>query len=216
MITKFGSETALLLIDVQVGVDDLAHWGGPNGRRNNPDAEVQLGKLLDGWRTRDLPVFWTLHNSREQYSPLRADVPGGASKPGFEPRSNEGVVRKDINGGFIGTNLEIMMRRAGVRRVVVGGFFTNFCVETTVRHGGNLGYDMYLAEDACATSNRIGFDGTDYDPQLVHDIAVASMHGEFCTALKTTDILMLIDQDAPHLRRVQGNEWASTVLKAAA
>ena len=57
MITKFGSETALLLIDVQVGVDDLVHWGGPNGRRNNPDAEARLAELLDGWRTRDLPVF---------------------------------------------------------------------------------------------------------------------------------------------------------------
>ena len=121
MITRFAGETALLLIDVQVGVDDLAHWGGPNGRRNNPDAETRLAALLDAWRTRDLPLFWTLHNSREEHSPLRADVPGGASKPGFEPRPDEGVVRKDINGGFIGSNLEIMMRRAGVRRVVVGG-----------------------------------------------------------------------------------------------
>jgi nicotinamidase-related amidase len=215
MIARFGHETALLLIDVQVGVDALTHWGGPTGRRNNPDAEDKLAAMLDAWRSRGLPVFWTQHNSREEHSPLRADGPGGAQKPGFEPRIDEGVVRKDVNGGFIGTSLEIMMRRAGARRMVVGGFFTNFCVETTVRHGGNLGFDTYLAEDACATSNRIGFNGTDYDPQLVHDVAVASMHGEFCTALKTADVLSLLESDASELRRVQGNEWASKVPIAA-
>ena len=39
MIRQFGKETPLLLIDVQKGVDVLQHWGGPTGRRNNPDAE---------------------------------------------------------------------------------------------------------------------------------------------------------------------------------
>ncbi|NBS28679.1 MAG: cysteine hydrolase, partial [Actinobacteria bacterium] len=42
MITKFTSDTALLLIDCQVGVDVLSHWGGPTGRRNNPDAESHM------------------------------------------------------------------------------------------------------------------------------------------------------------------------------
>ena len=40
MINRFGADTALLLIDVQRGVDVLDHWGGPTGRRNNPDAEA--------------------------------------------------------------------------------------------------------------------------------------------------------------------------------
>jgi hypothetical protein len=39
MIKQFGNDTAYLLIDVQKGVNELSHWGGPTGRRNNPEAE---------------------------------------------------------------------------------------------------------------------------------------------------------------------------------
>jgi len=79
-------------------------------------------------------------------------------------------------------------------------------VETTVRMAGNMGFDTYLVPDCCATSNRIGWDGADYDPELVHDMTVANLNGEFCTALTVGDTLALIDADAHHLDRVQGNE----------
>jgi hypothetical protein len=37
MIRRFGDDTALLVIDAQDGVNDLTHWGGATGRRNNPE-----------------------------------------------------------------------------------------------------------------------------------------------------------------------------------
>ncbi len=46
MISHFNADSALLLIDVQAGVDVLEHWGGPTGRRNNPRAEHVMGELL--------------------------------------------------------------------------------------------------------------------------------------------------------------------------
>ena len=141
-----GSVTRLpsLIVDAQVGVDDLVHWGGPTGRRNNPDAEEHLQRLVEQWRAARRPVAFTLHDSWEQDSPLKRSLPTGASKPGLEPRRGEIVVVKHVNGAFFGTDLEIQFRRAGVRRLVVGGYFTNFCVETTVRTAGNIGFDTYL------------------------------------------------------------------------
>ena len=68
---------------------------------------------------------------------------------------------------------------AGIQRLWVVGFFTNVCVETTVRMAGNMGFDTYLVHDACSTMNSIGLDGTDYDPELVHNMAVAGLHGDF-------------------------------------
>jgi len=206
MIQRFDAETALLLIDVQKGVDVLDHWGGPAGRRNNPQAEANLLLLLEGWRKHKLPVYYTMHDSREQRSPLKLSLPTGAIKEGLEPQPGEIVVRKDVNSGFIGTNLELMLTRKRIHRVVAAGFFTNMCVETTVRMAGNLGFDTYLVADACATTNRVSPDGIDRDPDLVHDMAVTSMDGEFCTALKTADVLGLLDQDSEHLVRRQGNE----------
>jgi nicotinamidase-related amidase len=206
MIDRFGDETALLIVDAQVGVDDLRHWGGATGRRNNQDAEKQLQRLLEEWRSAGRPVAFTLHDSWERDSPLKRSLPTGASKPGLEPRRDEVVVVKHVNGGFFGTDLEIQLRRAGVCRLVVGGFFTNFCVETTVRTAGNIGFDTYLAQDACATTNRIGPDGVDHDPEILHQLAVATMHGEFCTAVTTDDALDLLGRDRENLHRAQGNE----------
>jgi nicotinamidase-related amidase len=116
------------------------------------------------------------------------------------------VVTKDVNGGFFGTNLELELRRAAVARLVVAGFFTNMCVETTARTAGNLGFDTYVVGDACATTNRIGPDGVDHEPELIHQLSLASLHGEFCTVLQTADALALLTADAPALSRAQGNE----------
>ena len=125
---------------------------------------------------------------------------------GLEPLAGETVVTKDVNSAFIGTDLKLRLREKHCDRLVVAGFFTNFCVETTVRMAGNLGYNTYLVHDACAACNRIGPDGRDHDPQLAHDLAVANMHGEFCTALSTDQAVALTAADAPNLDRVQGNE----------
>jgi nicotinamidase-related amidase len=206
MIRKFDAITGLLLIDVQKGVDVLDHWGGPKGRRNNPQAEENIRMLLDGWRSNALPVFYTMHDSREQRSPLKLALPTGSIKEGLEPRSGETIIKKDVNSGFIGTNLELMLQRRRIHRLVVAGFFTNMCVETTVRTAGNLGFDTYVVEDACATTNRVGWDGVDRDAELVHAMAITNMDGEFCTALKTPDVLRLLNGDAADLRRRQGNE----------
>jgi nicotinamidase-related amidase len=206
VIKQFGRETALLLIDVQVGVDVLSHWGGPTGRRNNPDAENKMLQLLAAWRVAKLQVAFTRHDSREAASPLKFSLPTGAQKPGFEPVAGEIVVEKDVNSGFIGTDLEIKLRRANISRLAIVGFFTNFCVETTTRMSGNLGFDTYLVEDCCSTSNRVGPDGVDRDPELVHAMTVANLHGEFCTAIKFSDALGLVTGDNTSLSRCQGNE----------
>jgi len=206
MIQQLTVDTALLLVDVQKGVDVLQHWGGPTGRRNNPDAESQMLRLLAAFRQRGLTVAFTRHNSRETNSPLKFSLPTGDQKQGFETLPGEIVVSKDVNSGFIGTDLEIQLRRKGVSRLVIVGFFTNMCVETTTRMAGNLGFDTYLVPECCATSNRISLDGTDYDPELVHDMTVANLHREFCTAITPGDVLGLLDADAPGLERMQGNE----------
>ena len=206
MIPRFDTRTALLLIDVQHGVNELSHWGGPSGRRNNPRAEERMRALLGAFRERDLPVAFTRHDSREDASPLKLSLAGGAQLDGLETADGDIVVVKDVNSAFVGTSMEVRLRRAGVDRLLVAGFFTNFCVETSVRMAGNLGFDVYLAHDACATTNRVGPDGIDRDAELVHDVSVANLHGEFCTAISTEEALGLCERDAPDLVRAQGNE----------
>ena len=206
MIDKFGNETALLVIDAQVGVNRHDHWGGQSGHRNNPNSEQRIAELLAAWREARRPVFFTLHNSREDASPLKLSLDSGKPMPMLEPGPGETVVVKDVNSGFAGTNLELHLRRRGVSRLVVAGYFTNMCVETTVRAAGNLAYDTYLAHDACAAGNRAGPTGQMFDAEQVHAMSVANMHGEFCTAIHSSEAIALLGADAPGLCRMQGNE----------
>ena len=188
MIRKFQDETALLLVDVQKGVNDTLYYGGAKGGRKNPLAESNILKVLDKWRTSNL------------------SLESGGQIEGMKPQERDIVVVKDVNSGFIGTSLELDLRRAGIQRLLVLGFFTNVCIETTVRMSGNMGFDTYLVHDACAAMNSIGHDGKDYDPELVHNMAIGNLHGEFCTAISVNDALHLCEQDAEYLDRVQGNE----------
>jgi nicotinamidase-related amidase len=217
MIETFGSETALLGIDAQRGVNQHSHWGGSCGHRNNPEAEDRIAELLAAWRGHERLVYFTLHNSREAASPLKIALDSGKPLPGLEPLPSEKVVVKDVNSGFVGTDLEISLRRAGITRLVVAGYFTNMCVETAVRMAGNMGFDVYLAPDACAAGNRTGPHGIEFDAEQVHAMSVANMHGEFCTAITSAEAIGLLAGPNRDVLRVQGNEpYRQTELAEAA
>ena len=206
MIEKFDETTALLLVDVQKGVNEVKYYGGPSGKRNNHSAEENMRCLLAEWRRLGKRVAFTRHNSREINSPLKLELETGNQIEGLEINGPDIVVEKDVNSGFIGTSLELELRRSGINRLVVMGFYTNYCIETTVRMAGNLGFDTYLVHDACAAVNTMGHDGEYYEPDLVHNMSIASLHGEFCTAISKEVAMRLCFENCVDLERVQGNE----------
>jgi len=183
---RLTKNTALLMLDWQQGFEDHDYWGG---NRNNPHAEENALSLLDNWRSNKRPVFMCIHNSLDTNSLLRLDKPGGKLMSGFEPKDQETLLVKRVNSCFIGTDLEHLLRRQGISQLVVCGLTTNHCVSTTVRMAGNLGFEVDLIGDACATFDRTGTDGTLYTAQSVHDISLANIHNEFCRVKNTSDLL---------------------------
>ncbi len=177
-------DTTLLIIDVQQGFDD-PRWG----RRNNPGAEDNIARLLDAWRNTSRPIIHVRHLSSEEGSPLRPGQPGYAIKDAARPLPGEPVVEKSVNSAFIGTDLEARLRAAGVTTLVIAGLTTDHCVSTTTRMAGNLGFTAYVVSDATATFDRTSPDGRRYDATTVHDLALASLHGEFATVVTTADAL---------------------------
>lgn len=175
---------ALLIIDVQNGFDD-ERWGV----RNNPDAEDRIAELLEVWRRSGRPVIHVRHLSREPGSPLSPGQPGAEIKAAVAPLPGEKVVEKNVNSAFIGTDLEQHLRDSGIHEVVVTGLTTDHCVSTTARMAGNLGFETYLVADATATFGKTDQNGKYYDPQLIHDTALASIHGEFAEVLDAKDLV---------------------------
>ena len=175
----------LVLIDCQSGFDD-EQWGV----RNNPDFETNARELLNHWRSRSWPVVHVRHASKEIGSPLGADRPGFAFMNWAKPVEGERELIKNVNSGFIGTNLETILKQSGVVDVVMAGLTTNHCVSTTVRMAGNLGFNVELVGDACAAFERQGVGGEVFAADLVHRTALASLHGEFCTVVPVADIVI--------------------------
>jgi nicotinamidase-related amidase len=177
-------EAALLLVDVQQGFD-APGWG----ERNNPDAERNIARLLEAWREAGWPVLHVQHISVEPGSVLGPGQPGTELKPEAAPASEEPLFQKHVNSAFIGTDLEVHLRKRGIEALVIVGLTTNHCVSTTARMSGNLGFETFVVDDATATFDRVGHDGRRYDAAEVHAISLASLHGEFATVLRTDEVL---------------------------
>ena len=63
------------------------------------------------------------------------------------------VITKRQWGAFYGTELDLQLRRRGIRRIVLGGIATNIGVESTARAAAEHGYELVIAEDLCSTFN---------------------------------------------------------------
>jgi nicotinamidase-related amidase len=176
----------LLLIDVQVGMDDEAHWGG---NRNNKDAESKIVQLLERWRSLDLPVIHVQHSAQDPASKLHASHPGFAIKEIVKPKVGEAHIVKNVNSAFIGTNLQAHLDGNDLKTLVIVGLTTNHCVSTTARMAGNLGYDTYLISDATATFDRIGIHGEHYSAELIHLTTLANLQEEFVQVLSSRRVL---------------------------
>ena len=186
--------SCLILIDWQKGFRDLDYWG----QRNEHEAETNAAHLLRTWRKASGQVVHVHHDSTELRSPLRPGQPGNAFEEFACPIGDEHVYFKNVNSAFIGTTLDADLRRAGVSKLVLTGATTDHCVNTTARMAGNLGYEVLLASDACFTFERKTRSGCLLDPQLVHDVHLASLDGEFARVLTTQEILL---SEFPHFKK---------------
>jgi nicotinamidase-related amidase len=169
------------VIDVQVGMDDP---GRPP--RNNPDAEANIARLLDAFRSAGRLCIHVRHDAPDPASPFAPGRPGNVIKPIVAPLAGEWLIIKHVNSAFIGTDLEARLRNAGISALVITGEATNYCVETTARMASNLGFDAYVVDDATAAWDVTGPDGRRFTAADVHAMTLANLHEEFAT-IKTTD-----------------------------
>ena len=185
---------ALLLIDIQEGLDESEHWGGS---RNNPQAEDNCRKILDLFREKNWPLYHIQHCSTNPISPLYPSKKGNAIKSIVTPAKGEPVFQKNTNSAFINTNLEKTLQDEGIDMVVVVGLTTDHCVSATVRNAADLGFKSFLISDATATYAKTGIDGKFYEAELIHQISLASLREEFATIMTTADLLSKLRDPGP-------------------
>ncbi|WP_119300937.1 cysteine hydrolase family protein [Dongia deserti] len=180
---EFDKPAALLPIDMQQAFDTP-----PWPRRWNRALDRNGLALLALWRRSDWPIVHVRHDSIEPNSTLRPGLPGHAYRDGFAPQGKEALVCKSVNAAFIGTDLELRLRRLGIETVVAFGVSTDICVSTTTRVGANLGFRMIVVDDACDCFDLPDPRGGTIAAETIHAAHLATLGFEFATVTTTEEI----------------------------
>lgn len=152
--------TALVVIDVQKGILPVA--AGPYSANQ---VVTHAAHLAGRFRVLNAPVFWVRVGWSDSFADaLRPPVDKPAPQPvGGLPdtwwdfpeelavSASDVLITKRQWGAFYGTDLDLQLRRRGIKTVVLGGIATNIGVESTARSAWEHGYELVIAEDMCST-----------------------------------------------------------------
>jgi ureidoacrylate peracid hydrolase len=159
-------KAALIVVDVQ---NDFCHSQGAFGKRGIDLSPLEkpannLLLLIDHCRKSNVPIIFvrTIHSGWTDADSWTGRLAGagkemlicrpdtwGAEFFKVEPRETDFIVTKHRFSGFVGTELDLVLRSRGIETLLMTGFTTNVCVETTARDGFNLNYRIILVEDCC-------------------------------------------------------------------
>ena len=165
------SSTALLVIDPY---NDFISEGGKVWPRISAVAEANhcvqhMVEVLQAARTAGLRIFYALHRRYRpgDYETWNYIAPiqkaawtskafeygtwGGEIRREFEPQPGDVVASEHwCSSGFANTDLDLLLKRHGIRRIIVMGLIAHTCVEATVRFAAEVGYDVTMVRDATA------------------------------------------------------------------
>ena len=157
MTTLIGRpNTALLVVDVQVGVVTGAH---------ERDAVVaNIAGLVERARAQKVPVVWVQHSA----DGLEKDSDDWQIVPELSPEAGEAVVHKTYGDSFEDTDLESVLAGVGVGRLVVTGAQTDACIRSTLHGALVRGYDATLVGDAHTTEDLSEYGAPTPDLVVAH------------------------------------------------
>jgi len=107
---------------------------------------------------------------------------GSAFCEGMEPQENDVVVQgKSGLCAFSSTNLNFLLTQCDIKHLVIAGFLTNCCVESTMRTAYENGFKVYTLKDGCAATSV-----------AAHDAVFEHNFGMFSTPTTTEEVIKAI------------------------
>ncbi|WP_053239868.1 isochorismatase family protein [Pleomorphomonas koreensis] len=137
---------ALVIIDVQANLFDE-----PRADRIGEVATILERKAAEA-RAAGAPVIFVQHE--EAGCEWERGTPGWEFHPSLSPKPGDTVVAKSFCDGFRDTDLAAVLQRLGVDGIVVGGYASDFCVDTTIRAAASRGIPATVIADGHTTSSR--------------------------------------------------------------
>lgn len=176
-------DSALVMIDCQntyrTGVMQLTHV---------EPAIVEAQKLLKLARELKIPIIHIQHDAGPG-SPYDVTTEIGAISTEVAPQSGEDVIVKHFPNSFVETTLETKLRSLRVEDVVLAGFMTHVCVNSTARGAFNLGFKPTIVANACATRSLPTAAGKVIDADTIHESNLAAIRDLFAVVVDDVDAL---------------------------
>ena len=147
------SKSALILIDCQ-----NTYREGIMQLEGVEPALDECAKLLERARASGTPVIHIQHDAGPG-SPYDTQAPIGSIADIVAPHDGETVITKAYPSSFEKTDLDAELKRLGVTDLVLAGFMTHVCVNSTARAAFNHGYRPTVVANATATRSLPNPDG---------------------------------------------------------
>ena len=107
---------------------------------------------------------------------------------GRKPLEGEFVVVKHSPNGFLETSLLVPLRELEVERLVAAGMMTHMFADATVRAASDPGFEVWLAQDGCASRDLV-FEGETIPAACVQKAFLAALQSTFASVMPTSEIL---------------------------
>ena len=102
----------------------------------------------------------------------------------------EPIIYKHYPNSFRETKLLDLLKEWGVERVIITGMMTHMCVDATARAAADFGFQVIIAEDACATRD-LTYGDTTIPADLVHKSFLAALKS-YGKVMKSDEIIALL------------------------
>ncbi len=177
-------DTALIVIDVQA----FYFAEGSLPLVEPVPASLKAKELIEFFRKNDRPVIHVQHLPKEIDKPDPTGIiPQYRIHDNVLPRPGEVVIGKHHANSFRDTELLKTLRDLKTKKLIICGMQTQMCIEAAVRAAADLGFDVSVVHDACATRD-LSFEGTDIPAGQVHAAALAAMKSSYATVVATADV----------------------------
>ena len=176
---------ALVIIDIQ---NDYFPRG-KNELVNSFEASLKAKELLETFRQKNLPVIHVQHLSIRPGSAFFVPNTTGAEiHANVYPKANETVITKNYPNSFRETSLQNHLQQQEITHLVVAGMMSHMCVDATVRAGKDLGYEITVAADACATKD-LSIQGNEVKAKDVHHSFMAALAYFYADVKNTAELI---------------------------
>ena len=170
-------DAALIMIDCQ---NTYRH--GVMQLTGVEEAILECQKLLEMARDLKSPIIHIQHDAGAG-SPYDITADIGAISVEVAPKNGEKVVVKNYPNSFVQTELEAYLKSLGVENIVLAGFMTHMCVNSTAHGGFNLGFKPTIVASATATRPLQGPNGIVVSAEQVHNGALAATRDLYAVVL---------------------------------